>query len=256
MSRPRAPLPHREASFSSATSSRASSRASTPPTSSTPPRSYYLAAAAAPGTLLARLTITPSIATLLHYISLLLSIRLVVVSPRWTTFLLCLCLATTLEGRAKAERLGLRNTMRGVMTAVSVGVGWSNMATMMGGELVGAQIGGGAPGLSGCPDSSKPLISASKRRGEHGSWPNVTLTVCVQDVGDQLRGVVRDELADQLLDKTAAWIEGETSGNTPGDLCELAGEGLPVAGSFSIAIAAQSRDATKGVKAIDVTLKC
>lgn len=66
----------------------------------------------------------PSTPTMLHYLSLALSIRLLLRSPRWTSIILVAALLLTLEARARAERLGLRNTMAGVLGVVGLGLAW------------------------------------------------------------------------------------------------------------------------------------
>lgn len=69
----------------------------------------------------------PSLAAALHYLSLALSFRLVLRRPHLATIALALMLALSLEGRAKAERLGLRTTMCGLMGAVGFGVALGNV---------------------------------------------------------------------------------------------------------------------------------
>lgn len=228
----------RETSFSSAPSSRAS----------TPPSSHYLASpqprANTPQQLLLWLLSTsPSLATLLHYLSLLLSLRLVVVNPRWTTLLLCLCLAMTLEGRAKAERLGLRNTMGGIMTVVGSGVVWKTIV----------EVGGRSDRAVSEPCSQRQLLNASTNAETEGPL-DVAIAICAE--ASNL--TPPDHLADELLCKATSWLEGKPTprgATLADDLCRVVSEALPRSNRLTVDIAARPRMPNES-RAIDLTVAC
>ncbi|PWN23578.1 hypothetical protein BCV69DRAFT_3576 [Microstroma glucosiphilum] len=125
----------------SPSSSRTSSRSSSPPTSSyfsslTPlhslPSSPPRRTTRSIQQLLRIFTFHLSLASAAHYLCLLLSLRLLLRSPRLITLALTLTLVLSLEGRARAERLGLRNTMGGILGGVGLGLaGWTMRETAL-----------------------------------------------------------------------------------------------------------------------------
>lgn len=129
----------------SPSSSRTSSRSSSPPSSSyfsslTP---FHSLPSSSQGQLRHKLPsplqqvlrlpkVHLTLASAAHYLCLLLSLRLLLRTPRLITLVLTLTLVLSLEGRARAERLGLRNTMGGILGGVGMGLaGWTLRETAL-----------------------------------------------------------------------------------------------------------------------------
>lgn len=75
---------------------------------------------------LRRLQRRPSVAAFLHYVSLGLSLRLLLSTPTVSLLAATLLLVLTLEGRAKVEKLGLGAPVTAVLAVVCVGMAVAN----------------------------------------------------------------------------------------------------------------------------------
>ncbi|CAO1627420.1 unnamed protein product [Parajaminaea phylloscopi] len=163
----------------------------------------------------------PFVPTMLHYVSLLLSLRLLLRQPRWTSLLLVIVLLLTLEGRAKAERLGLRNTMGGVMGVVGVGLAWSTASEWW---HAGGGGGGDAAPMPHSPHAAakatRALVTGAVSCG--GAWSptrassiNVTLTASnegrqhTNNVTVQSNPLTSCGDGERLVMLAQRWVDGE-----------------------------------------------
>lgn len=193
----------------------------------------------------------PSKASILHYVSLVLSVRLLFHTHKLSLLLLTMVLAITLEGRAKIEKLGLRGTMTATLAVVCVGLGLGNLS--VGDGWSGAASGiwtseGNCRGDMGQGNADPTLIftgniSSGAEAGDiHSGHPNaaplLTVSVCTAAPIERRR-----ELGDHRLLHAAKthFIGSSQQSVSTSELCRCASEELDVASRRSGGITASGK---------------